>query len=102
MARPGHGTVANRGSGSRRRRTNGDTEAADWSKVDADVLRSLICAVTAQGGAVRFGYSRDGGALAVGFLGDGDPYTEWIRPSEDAVEALGEMIDLWLVPPEPK
>jgi hypothetical protein len=39
------------------------------------------------GGALRLGYSRDGGAYAVGVYGDGDPYTLY-HPPEDDIDAL--------------
>jgi hypothetical protein len=39
------------------------------------------------GGALRLGYSRDGGAYAVGVYGDGDPYTLY-HPPEDDIDSL--------------
>lgn len=65
---------------------------------DPLLLQALIAAVTEQGGAVRFGYSRDGGAYSIGILGDGDPYTEWVRPNEDLDGALREMAESWGAP----
>lgn len=62
----------------------GPTPKADFATVDAETIRSAIEAAAVVGGALRFGYSRDGGAYAIGIYGDGDvPYTEWVRPSED-------------------
>lgn len=63
-------------------------EAADWSGVDGQLLAKMVAAVARGGGAVRLGYTRDGGAYAIGFYGDGDPFTEYVPPSED--------MDLWL------
>lgn len=63
--------------------------------MSSDVIAGLVIAVTGQGGAVRFGVSRDGTALAVGILGDGDPYTEWFRPSDDIEKGLIEMAAAW-------
>jgi len=81
----------------RRARARGrSSEPADWSLVDAGVIQRLICAVTAQGGAVRFGYTSDGGAYSVGLYGDGDPYTEYIRPSEDIAEVLADIAAAWV------
>jgi hypothetical protein len=39
------------------------------------------------------GYSRDGGAYAIGFYGDGEPFTEFIAPTEDVDEYLRGVID---------
>jgi hypothetical protein len=50
---------------------------------DFEALAKAIAAVTQHGFAIRFGYTRDLGAYAVGVIGDGDPYTEFIRPTED-------------------
>lgn len=47
------------------------------------------------GGALRFGYSRDGGAYAVGIYGDGEPYTEFVRPGEDMDSFLEEVCELF-------
>jgi hypothetical protein len=59
--------------------------------VDPNVLRDTVSAVTLRGGALRFGYTRDGGAYALGIYGLGDPYTEYIRPSEDIEAFLQEV-----------
>jgi len=71
-----------------RRRNRGNGEQADWGSVDAAKLLDAIDAVSRTGAAIRFGYTRDGGAFAIGIVGDGEPYTEYVRPSED--------IDLYL------
>jgi len=78
-----------------RRRGQGNGERADWALASPLTLQALIAAVTAQGGAIRFGYSRDGGAYSLGILGDGEPYTEWIRPAENIDEVLAEMTRGW-------
>lgn len=83
------------GAAPRRRRNGGDGQQADWALANPLALQTLIAAVTAQGGAVRFGYSRDGGAYSLGILGDGDPYTEWIRPHEDVNAVLAEITRSW-------
>lgn len=72
-----------------RRRSRGNTEAADWNDADAQRLKDAVVAVASAGCAIRFGYTRDRGAFAIGVVGDGDPYTEYVRPSEN--------IDLYLV-----
>jgi len=63
----------------------------DWIATAAIIIAFAEC-----GGAVRIGYTRDGGALAIGcYLGD-DYATEYIRPAEDYRAALLEIADAWL------
>jgi len=66
-----------------RRRNRGVSDVADWRGATPEKVVSAIAAVTSHGCAIRFGYTRDGGAYAVGIIGDGEPFTEFIRPTED-------------------
>lgn len=75
-----------------RPRPRKETIGADWGMLDAELLRESISAVTLRGGALRFGYTRDGGAYALGIYGLGEPYTEYIRPSEDVEGFLQEVM----------
>lgn len=82
----------------RRQRTErgtwrGDTEQADWSKVDGASIHATLVAATYNGWAIRFGYTRDGGAYSIGILGDGEPYTEYVRPTEDIQLALAALTE---------
>lgn len=56
---------------------------ADWGSVDGELLTKAVAAVARKGGALRLGYTRDGGAYAIGIYGDGDPFTEYVPPSDD-------------------
>lgn len=67
-----------------KRRRRQKSSEADWGGQDADTIRRLISAVTKVNGAVRFGYSRDGGAYSIGIYGDGKPFTEF-HPEDDGV-----------------
>lgn len=71
-----------------RRRNRGNVEPADWKEAHPDKLAAAIVAITSHGFAIRFGYTKDGGAFYVGIVGDGEPFSEFIRPTED--------IDLYL------
>lgn len=71
------------------------TTVADWSTVDANVLRSAIAAASVRGGALRFGYTSDGGAYAIGIYGDGQPYTEFVKPSEDVEQMLKDITEFF-------
>lgn len=74
-------------TGERKRRRHDDT-VADWGGADAELLRRVIEAVTLGGGAIRFGYSKDGGAYGIGIYGDGEPFTEYLPATAD--------VDGWL------
>jgi hypothetical protein len=45
------------------------------------------------GGALRLGYTKDGGAYAVGIYGDGTPFTEYIPPSDSVEDYLRGVIE---------
>lgn len=69
---------------------------ADWTGADPRWVAAVVTAVTGQGGAVSFGYSRDGGAYSVGVFLDGDRETLWINGSaeiNDELEAIWHMFD---------
>lgn len=63
-------------------------EPADWSGVDAKLLLNAIAWTAACGGALRLGYTRDGGAYAIGIYLGADSTTEYVRPNEDIEEYL--------------
>jgi hypothetical protein len=58
-------------------------EVVDWESIDGQKLIRAIAAAAAFGGAIRCGYSRDGGVYSIGIYGDGDPYTEYCRTAEE-------------------
>lgn len=77
----------------RRKNVSGDL---DWSQFAWLDFAKLAVALAAEGGAVRLGVTRDGGAWALGiYLGD-DYATEYIKPSEDTLDALMEIAEAWL------
>ena len=88
LAEPKPSTSADAQQRSNRRRNRGKSDPADWKSADPARIAAAITAITSHGYAVRFGYTRDGGAFAIGVIGDGEPFTEFIRPTED--------IDLYL------
>jgi len=77
-----------------RGRSRKHIESVDWTQIDAKVLVHSIAAVSAAGGALRFGYSRDGGAYALGVYGDGDTYTEFEHDPQ-AMEGLLHDLGEW-------
>jgi len=75
-----------------RRRNRGTGETADWSNADPSELHHAICVLTGAGCAIQFGYTKDGGSLVVRIVGDGQPYNEYVRPTEDISTYLQSLI----------
>ena len=69
--------------------------AADWMNVDPTLLQNAVATVAYYGGALRFGYTRDGGAMTIGVYGDGEPYTDYLKPSDDPNDYLRKLIAAW-------
>lgn len=76
-----------------RRRRRGTGATADWGNASADILFSAVCAIVGAGCAVQFSYTQDGGSLVIRVVGDGEPYNEYIRPTEDIDLALTSFIE---------
>lgn len=55
---------------------------ADYATATPGWLQATIVAVTAAGGAIRFGYSRDGGVYAIGIYLGGEQEKYYIKQSE--------------------
>lgn len=66
-----------------RRQGKLNNEVADWQGADPELVLRAIAVVGYRGGAIRFGYTRDGGAYAIGIYLGGDHFTEYVRPNED-------------------
>lgn len=76
-----------------KRRGKLDHEIADWQAADAGCVLQAIATLAYAGGAIRFGYTRDGGAYAIGIYLGGDHFTEYIRPHEDIDEYLRRLVE---------
>jgi len=62
--------------------------------VNAAEVFGLLDAIADEGGAVRFGKSRDGGIVAIGIYGHrANPYTVYLRSGDDIVELLTDVAD---------
>ncbi len=77
---------------SRKHRGNRSNGRVDWNSIGAELLRTACSCVAKSGGALRFGYTRDQGAFAIGVYGEGDPYTEYFHSPQDCTEFLLELI----------
>jgi len=69
----------------------------DVTNLDNATVWEAIAVVIAAGGAIRLGLTRDGGALAVGIYGDGEPYTEYVRGGDDVIEFFVDVRKLFEV-----
>ena len=66
------------------RRTNRHSGGeASYRDVDAGKLLAAVVAVTSRGCAIQFGYTKNGSSFVVRIVGDGEPYNEFTRPTED-------------------
>lgn len=65
------------------RATTNTSEVADWGSINAEKLVRTIAIASKRGGALRLGYTRDGGAYAVGVYAGSNYFTDYVRPSED-------------------
>jgi hypothetical protein len=69
------------------------TVHADWTGVSGELLRALVGTMTKDGKAIRLGYSRDGGAYAIGIYGDAEtPYTVYCGVNDDIDSFLADII----------
>lgn len=66
---------------------------ADWAGASPDAIFRLVCNVAAVGGAVRFGYTRDGGAYSVGIYDGDDSKTYYCNEKDGINEQLAELAE---------
>jgi len=71
-----------------RRRNRHTGAGADWGTANPELVLRLIVSVGKIGGAVQFGYTMQGDSFVIRVLGDGEPFNEYLRSTED--------VDLWL------
>ena len=73
---------------------------ADWGNAEGKLICDIVSTVTSRGGAVRFGYSRDGGAYALGLYYGGQAKTVYCSPHESIDDLLQVWIDKYTELPE--
>lgn len=78
----------------RKARAAGNEYVLDTKTIQC--LAALVVCMVDEGGAVRIGRTRDGGALAIGLYKGEESLTEYVRPSESLNDALVEIADVWL------
>lgn len=73
--------------------SDASSDIADWGGIDGKVVVDLVQVITRLGGAVRFGYTRDGGAYSVGIYLDDDRSTFYFSPDVDVEAALEKLTE---------
>jgi hypothetical protein len=75
-------------------RSGSTNDVADWGTITPKVLVDLVQTVARLSGAVRLGYTRDGGAYSVGIYLDDDRETFYCKPSDDLDRFVSELTEL--------
>lgn len=60
------------------------TATADWHVANAELLKAAISAASNRGAALRFGFTRDGGAFCVGVYDNGESYNLYAGANDAA------------------
>lgn len=69
-------------------------EQPDWTRIDGEWIRTVIGVLCQDDGAVRFGYSRDGGAYAVCIYSQGDHETVYFHTDEELMDLFKSIVEL--------
>jgi len=64
---------------------------ADWNNASPEIILQLVCRVAAHGGAVRLGYTRDGGAYSIGLYVGKDSKTYYCNEKDGIDETLKDL-----------
>lgn len=86
-----------RKSGTTKRGPKRDSATGKYALTASGILElvTLSLALMSKGGALRWGLTRDGGALAIGVYFGDDYGTEYVRPNEDLPTACEEIFVAW-------
>lgn len=71
----------------------GQTGQADWGGCAPNLVQAVVVGITALGGAVTFGLSRDLGAHSLTLLLDGQRQTLWFNGGADLDTELQTVVD---------
>lgn len=70
------------------------SSGGDWGSCTAERMQAVVVGITALGGAVTFGLSRDGGAHSLTLLLDDSRQTLWFNGDADLDDELVTVIDV--------
>ena len=90
---------AARGSVANQRRLDAFAKAtkstgAEWASADSELLKGVIDKITALGGAITIGLSRDNGAYMLTLLLDGERETLWFNGDADLEDELRKVLGM--------
>jgi len=68
---------------------------AQFSQCTAGLLQAAVHYMAEAGGAIRFGKTRDGGAIAIGLYDGDDKRTEYLAPEDDLDIFLMDVLQLY-------
>jgi hypothetical protein len=74
-------------------RKDGGRGSASWANCNCDLLHAVVVGITAHGGAVTLGLSRDLGAHSLTLLLDNQRATLWFNGDADLNEKLQEVLE---------
>jgi len=64
---------------------------ADWANAEPELVLQLVCSVGREGGAVRLGYTKDGGAYSIGIYLGADSKTYYCNEAEGINDKVREL-----------
>lgn len=76
----------------RRQNRGTGVDGADWGEADSGLVLQAVTAIAKHGFAVQFGYTRDQSTFVIRIVGDGEPFNEYVRPTEDVDTYLRGLI----------
>lgn len=76
-----------------------DTGRANYETATAAWILAAIVAVTKEGGAIQFGYSKDGGVYSVVILMDGEIERNYVKQSEGIDEFCEQLYSVFTTEP---
>jgi hypothetical protein len=68
---------------------------ADWASASPELIHRLVCRVGTEGGAVRLGYTRDGGAYSIGIYLGSDSKTYYCNEKEGIDDKIRELTEFF-------
>jgi len=76
-------------------RASGVGGSADWTAANGTLMARAVASIGKEGGALRFGYTRDGGAYSIGVYDGDEKRTIYVSPNEDIDQVLQELIEYY-------
>ena len=75
--------IAKTANARRRREQRHTGSVLNLHSIDPDALKRALCQLLERGVGVTFGVTRDGGALSITLLDNGETVREYVRATED-------------------